>query len=451
MSDTPTAALEIAKYLAQRSRPQSLGAIADGMEFGTIHRTTLWRWMKSAQELGLVEMQGDRKATTWQASEELRKQALKEQVNEPLTKRPRVPYQEGFLEEYEPNKSFYLDKKSLDRLHRQCAVGSAEFSSLTPRDQSLFLCGFSYASSSLEGNQYDLIATEKLLLEGLEKEGASPEETTMVLNQHESVRYLIDNIHFPSRRNDIQVNARDIKSIHGLLSTNLLKNPAMCGAVRHSSVKIKGSSYIPLPVHEVLERALSTICRKATQIEDPYEQSFFLLVHLPYLQPFEDCNKRTSRVSCNIPLLRNGIVPMSWFDVSHIDYNTGLIGVYERNNTSLLSEVFVDGFMNSTARFEIMQRSAIPNEVQIRYRKATKQMVRAIVLDGDTSTPDDVDPQDWEPFRVHVEQELDLLRGGNIGAVVRHGLREGDVSQWLQDSDGADPETARRGRTDREG
>lgn len=447
MADTSQTAHMIARYLAERSRPQSMSDLINGMNYGTIHRSTVWRWLKTAQDMGLVVMHGDKKSSSWSASEALQREVLRAQIDEPLAKRPRVPYQEGFLEDYVPNKTFYLSKKELDRLHRQCAVGSAEFSALPARDQSLFLCGLSYASSSMEGNVYDYIATEKLLLDGLEKEGASPEETTMVLNHHEAVRHLIDHIHFPTRKNDVNVTMRDIKEIHGLLSYHLLRDPNMCGTVRHAPVKINQSSYIPLAVHELIERALATICQKAVKIEDPYEQAFFLLVHLPYLQPFEDCNKRTSRVACNVPLLRKGVAPMSWLDVNQTDYNAGLVGIYERNNTSLLAEVFVDGYMHSTERFEIMQRSAVPNEVQIRYRSATKSVIRAIVLDGDTSVSGEVSTQDMEPFRLHVELELGLLRAGNIGALVRYGLREGDVESWMRATGEIDEPRRERMRT----
>lgn len=432
MSDPSGTPYLIARHLAERSRPQSLRNLIEEMGFGEMHRSTVWRWLKQAQDQGLVIMNGDKKSSTWTASEDLRREVLREQIQAPLAKRPLVPYQEGFLEEYEPNKTRYLDEKHLARLHRQCEPGSAEFHTLPSRDQSLFLCGLSWASSSMEGNSYDLIGTEKLLMEGLEREGASASETTMVLNHHEAVRYLIDNIHFPNRKNDVNVSVRDIKSIHGLLSTNLLKNPAMCGAVRHSPVKINQSSYIPLAVHDALERALSTICSKAAQINDPYEQSFFLLVHLPYLQPFEDCNKRTSRVACNIPLLRSGVIPMSWMDVSQEDYSNGLIGIYERCNPSLLAEVFVDGFMHSSERFEIMQKAAIPNEVQVRYRSATKALVRSLILDGQANLDDGVHPKDRQAFVSHVEQELALLRKLNIGALVRYNLQEGDVESWMR-------------------
>jgi Fic family protein len=39
------------------------------------------------------------------------------------------------------------------------------------------------------------------------------------------------------------------------------------------------------------------------------------MVHLPYLQPFEGVNKRTSRLAANIPLIRHNLCPLSFIDV----------------------------------------------------------------------------------------------------------------------------------------
>ena len=50
-------------------------------------------------------------------------------------------------------------------------------------------------------------------------------------------------------------------------------------------------------------------------VEDPFEQAFFLMVHIPYLQAFEDVNKRTSRLAANIPFIRDNLRPLSFVDV----------------------------------------------------------------------------------------------------------------------------------------
>ena len=59
--------------------------------------------------------------------------------------------------------------------------------------------------------------------------------------------------------------------------------------------------------HKVLaqiEELFNALLDKASHIADPFEQSFFAMVHVPYLQPFTDANKRTSGLLADLPLLR---------------------------------------------------------------------------------------------------------------------------------------------------
>jgi len=55
------------------------------------------------------------------------------------------------------------------------------------------------------------------------------------------------------------------------------------------------------------------------------------MVHLPYLQPFEDVNKRVSRLASNLPLIRENLSPLSFVDVPEQAYVDGMLGVYELN------------------------------------------------------------------------------------------------------------------------
>lgn len=419
----------MADHLASRSIGMRLEQLVSecGIE---AHHATVYRWLQRARDQGMVKMVGQGRNVVWEASQELRQQALRAHLSVPAEKRSVVGYNEAFLHEYVPNKSAYLTGAQRERLHQQCAPGSAVFAELSDHDRSLFMCGLSYASSSLEGNQYDMASTEKLLEEGLAKQGASDAETTMVLNHREAVRFLIDNIHYPERKHDLNVRATDLKNVHALLSQHLLRHPDMCGALRKGSVRIKHSPYTPPSLPELIEREFLLVADKAQQIEDPYEQAVFLLVHLPYLQPFEDCNKRTARVGCNIPLLKGGVVPMSWLDVSHRDYIDGILGVYERNNVSLLTEVFVDGYIHSSERFNVMRTSLQPNEAVVRYRAPLRTTIRAVVLGGDIDFDSEVAPEDQPNFCAFVEQELDLLRRCNAAAMLRYRLEEGDIRAW---------------------
>lgn len=55
------------------------------------------------------------------------------------------------------------------------------------------------------------------------------------------------------------------------------------------------------------------------------------MVQLPYLQPFEDVNKRVSRLAANIPLIKQKLAPLSFVDVPRNEYIEGTLGVYELN------------------------------------------------------------------------------------------------------------------------
>lgn len=421
----------LALHLASHSRALSMTEIAGLYGWAPETRHRLRYLLLKGRAKGAVIMEGERRHARWSASAQLRSSALREQLAAPLDKRPRVGYAPEFLAEYKPNQTFYLTQAQRQKLANRCAPGEAVFNALSPHDQSLFLCGLSFASSSLEGNCYDLAATERLLLEGLEKQGATPAETTMILNHHEAVRYLVDNAHCPPRPTDVGITARDVRTLHAILSADLLRDPMMCGRIRTGPVLIKSSSYIPLSLAQDIERTLLEVMAKATQIVDPYEQAFFLLAHLPYLQPFEDCNKRTARVACNIPLLRAGITPMSWMDIQHDAFTDGLLGIYERCNPCLLAEVFTEGYLRSVERFDVMRRSCEPDPVAVMYRSEIRSTVRCVVLDGPAEIPSDVEEPHRTRFAELVQIELELLRSGQPGAVVRMRLGEGDIARWI--------------------
>ncbi len=83
------------------------------------------------------------------------------------------------------------------------------------------------------------------------------------------------------------------------------------------------------------------LLKKAEAIDDPFEQAFFTLVQLPYLQPFVDVAKRVSRLGANISLNRRNLCPLSFVDVPERAYIEGTLGIYELTRVELLCDVFV--------------------------------------------------------------------------------------------------------------
>jgi len=52
------------------------------------------------------------------------------------------------------------------------------------------------------------------------------------------------------------------------------------------------------------------------------------MVQLPYLQPFDDVNKRVSRLAANIPFIKLNLSPQSFTDVPRSTYTEAILGVY---------------------------------------------------------------------------------------------------------------------------
>lgn len=89
----------------------------------------------------------------------------------------------------------------------------------------------------------------------------------------------------------------------------MLGDPNDSGQLREKIVEMGGSVYRPLGFPQQVEECFRLVLDKAREIEDPFEQAFFAMAHVPYLQPFTDVNKRTARLGANIPLIKNRLCP----------------------------------------------------------------------------------------------------------------------------------------------
>src|SRR6202035_367630 len=129
---------------------------------------------------------------------------------------------------------------------------------------------------------------------------------------------------------------QEVFSIHALLSENLLGDSSASGRIRQIAVGIGASTYMPLENPHVLNDCFQAFIEKLNAVRDPFEQAFFSLVHLSYMQAFEDVNKRTARLVANIPLIKKNLKPLSFTDVDREVYVKSLLGVYEKIDVGLL-------------------------------------------------------------------------------------------------------------------
>jgi len=222
-----------------------------------------------------------------------------------------------------------------------------------------------------------------------------------------------------------------------VLSDDLLPD-RYCRALRQSSVKISGSVYLPLSVPQLISEYFQQIIDIANAIKNPFEQAFFLMVHLPYLQPFEDVNKRVSRLGANLPLIRNNLCPLSFVDVPEQIYISGLLGIYELNQVELLAEVFAWAYERSCLRYSATRKTlGDPDPFRMRYRTLRKETVAAVVqrkMDKKSATnfirsqaKSKVLDSDQMKFIEIVETELMNLHEGNIS---RYGLKPSEFETW---------------------
>jgi len=360
--------------------------------------------------------------------------AIRAAVQRPLARRTPVGYQGAFVEAYQPNKSFYLPLELRRELEKIGQVGLTDLPAGTYIRQVMdrLLIDLSWNSSRLEGNTYSLLETRRLLELGETAEGKDAKDAQMILNHKAAIEMLAD------QAAEIGFNRYTIFNLHALLSDNLLADPGAGGRVRSRPVGISGTVFHPLEVPAQIEQRLDQILEKAEAIRDPFEQAFFVMVHLPYLQPFEDVNKRVSRLAANIPLIRHNLCPLSFIDVEQDDYVGGLIAVYELNRVEYLRDVFAWAYRRSCARYAAVRQSlGDPDPFRLRHRAAIARAVRDVVQGRmnrqaapkaiAAAAATDIAEPDRSKFSSVVQTELASLHEGNIA---RYRLRPAEFEAW---------------------
>lgn len=363
-------------------------------------------------------------------------QELLQLFSTPFDKRQAVLYNRKFVDSYRPNIDSYLSDIEKEQLIRDTATTAdrAEPAGTYARQiLQRLLIDLSWNSSRLEGNTYSLLDTLKLLNDSAAAPGKSAIETQMILNHKEAIEFMVRG------GEEIGFNRYTLTNIHGLLANNLLADPAAPGRLRKHAVGIGNSAYTPTALPQLIEEMFDLILAKASVIRSPHEQALFLMVQLPYLQPFDDVNKRVSRLAANISLNRHNLVPISFIGVPADLYLKGLLAIYEMNRTDLLKDIFLQVCRNSANRYAaVRQTIGEPDPFRIKYREILQQSVTQIisgVYDKAGASIHIKDralriPQlDQDRFIEMVETELLSLHEGNFA---RYRVTPSQYNQWKE-------------------
>ncbi|MCD8536399.1 MAG: Fic family protein [Burkholderiaceae bacterium] len=459
---------------ACKDEPQGLSLQALMSKMPEVPKRSAQRWLAVMVDAGWLGISGRARATRYHLRDDLRqpglypvpaRQALNETasamlvmrepeaslaeiplstrardtlklVSQPLSQRQKVTYNPKLLEEYEPNVTAYLPADLCERLLAQGRVyADAKPAGTYARElANRLLIDLAWNSSRLEGNTYSLLETERLLSMDVVADNQSALDTQMILNHKVAIEFMLENAA------QIGFTRFTILNLHAMLSDNLLADPSACGALRKKPVFIGQSSFTPANTPQQIQEWFDLFLAKAGAIDNPFEQALFTLVHLPYLQPFEDVNKRTARLAANIGLFANNLCPLSFVDMPQVRYVQAMLGIYELGRIDLLRDLFVWGYLRSCARYNnYLQVVSAPDPLRMKYRSLIQATVAHVVTTPLSKTQaiahirnqaqTHVEPDDQARFIEVVETQLMSLHEGNMA---RYGVKPAQFAAWMK-------------------
>lgn len=408
---------------------------------------TLRRRLTEMVTAGLVQRSGQKRGTRYKISQPIKSTQPLEHMNfsaqssdainrirQPLFERSPVTYNQKWLDAYEPNKTFHLNKEIRTQLQTtgEKSKNHLPAGTYARHIYNRLLIDLSYNSSRLEGNTYSLLDTQRLILEGTGATDKLDEEKIMILNHKEAIAHLVNNAH------KLKVDVNEVCTLHYLLADGLIPTQ-YAGKVRDYGVRIASSTYIPWENPEKLKKQLQATCQKAALIQNPFEQSLFLLAHIAYLQAFIDVNKRTSRLSANIPLIQQNLVPLSFNDINSDDYISAMIAIYELNDINPLIELYAYSYLRTCKLYEASTEALGFDEIRVRYRPQRREIIRYIITHDlskneaqayiQEQSAQQINKNDQANFIEDVEEDINEI---NAQRIVGLGISVQQLNNWLK-------------------
>ncbi len=215
---------------------------------------------------------------------------------------------------------------------------------LEEKELERFIIELSWKSSRIEGNTYTLLDTEKLISKGIEAEGHSKDEARMILNHKSAFKFIKENI---GQFKEFKLSTTE--EIHKILVKDLNVNIGL----RSKAVGVTGSIYRPLDnIHQIGD-AMESLCRLVNRINSPYMKAMLIILGISYIQPFEDGNKRTSRLMANSILLAYGLAPLSYRSVDENEYREAILVFYEINSIISFKKIFIEQYVFAAKNYAV--------------------------------------------------------------------------------------------------
>ncbi len=231
----------------------------------------------------------------------------------------------------------WLDALSSNDLDRIFAPGDiaarlkSQQKPMTAKDLEYLTVELSWKSSALEGNTYTLLDTQLLLMEGVRAKNRTEFETQMILNHKNTVAFIVENKELFKDKLAFST----LEELHKIIGYNL----GIEKGVRKKLVKITASNYIPGANPHQLREYADTVLAVISRAQNPFARALLALALIPYLQIFEDGNKRTGRMLANALLIASIGSGFSLRKVSPRQLALAYLSFYEFNSAASLSKI----------------------------------------------------------------------------------------------------------------
>ncbi len=317
----------------------SLPEILKQQQLAEVTERTIQRDLNVLEEKNLVERQGKARAVTYTITQKGRINIyLSNQVIEGIfsdENRSKIAYDFSRLDTL-MKISLFTDIESKELLLNNNIFYQKLLSApkdIIKRERERIAVELSWKSSQIEGNTYTLLETESLINQGVSAVGRSQEETQMVLNHKNALKFAEDNRDLFTNR----ITKNTIIDLHAILAEDLMEK-----GLRERLVGITGSAYQPLDNKFKVEEELNRLCVLINSKDDVFEKALIAFVYVCYLQPFNDGNKRTARILANAILFAHDCFPISLRAVDVNTYKLAILAYYELGILGNAKKLFID-------------------------------------------------------------------------------------------------------------
>lgn len=328
-------------YIEKVNAPVAVSAVLENVEAkeGVVSRMTVNRDLRELQKRGFIQKTGSGRGAEYSlASGYMAKKEIDKEKYFAIDPDKRQIYKKFNFSVFSVFASI-LTMDEINKLEKLNEIYLRNLKAISPaklkREYERLTIELSWKSSKIEGNTYTLLETEYLLREQKEPKGHTKEETQMILNHKIALDYIR-----ASQKRFTKLDLRDIEDVHSLLTKDL----GVERNIRTGLVRIGGTAYQPLDNKFQIKEVVEETCKLVNKQRNPFTKALITMLMIAYIQPFEDGNKRTSRLIGNALLVAHNACPLSFRSIDELEYKKAMLLFYEQNNFSYFKELFINQF-----------------------------------------------------------------------------------------------------------